>query len=134
MNTDRLEVYREDDNKITQRAMLSFVPSVFDTLGLFASFRMRMHLLLKTIWVKSRLQWTERFDVKENEQYLDWVGELVEFKNIPLERQFFDKNFHIFTDTPLEALYTTDKLRNDDGDGIEVSLVIEKCRIDPLEH
>ena len=93
MNTDRLEVYREDDNKITQRAMLSFVASVFDPLGLFASFRMRMHILLKTIWVKSRQQWTERFDVKENEQYLDWVGELVEFKNIPLERQFFDKNY-----------------------------------------
>ena len=37
---------------VTQRVVLSQVPSVFDPLGLFSPFKVRMRLLLKRIWKK----------------------------------------------------------------------------------
>ena len=53
MDDDALEVCRGADKevpkKVTQRAVLSFVASVFDPLGIFAPFTMRMRILLKAI-------------------------------------------------------------------------------------
>ena len=37
---------------ITQRVVLSFVSSVFDPMGIFAPFTMRMRMLLKSIWIR----------------------------------------------------------------------------------
>ena len=56
VDNDTLEVChgvdKEVPNKITQRAVLSIVASVFDLLELFPPFTMRMRILLKTIWAK----------------------------------------------------------------------------------
>ena len=66
VQADELEVCRGADKevpmKITQRAVLSFVASVFDPLGLFALFTMRMRVLLKIIWAKTGQQWDQEIE------------------------------------------------------------------------
>ena len=56
VESDSLEICRgtgkEVPAKITQRIVLSHVSSVFDPLGLFSPFTVRMRLLLKGIWKK----------------------------------------------------------------------------------
>ena len=47
--------------------MLSFVASVFDPLGLFAPFTMRMRILLKTVWAKSGQQWDDKIEVEDQQ-------------------------------------------------------------------
>ena len=63
VDSDSLEVSRGTDKeiplKISRRVVLLFVASVFDPLGIFAPFTMRMRILLKTIWAKSGQNWDE---------------------------------------------------------------------------
>ena len=70
---NRLEVCRGADKevpkKFTQQAVLPFVASVFDTLGLFAPFTMRLRTLLKAIWAKSGQQWDNHIDEKRRREF-----------------------------------------------------------------
>ena len=113
LEIDTLETCRVVINempvKISQWAVLSFVPSVFDPLGLFAPFTMRVRILLKTIRTESGQQWAEKIDFKEEKKFLGWVGELVGLKSIPLKRRYFDENYdkidlHDFSVSFLETL------------------------------
>ena len=142
VDNDTLEVCRGADkelpNKITQRAVLSFVASVFDPLGLVAPFTMRMRVLLKTIWAKIGQQWDDKTDEEDEQQFLDWVKELAELKNMPLKRRYFDKRYkkidlHIFSDASLESMCIVAYLRAED-EGVELSFVIGKCRIAPIKQ
>ena len=78
---------KEVPKKIIQWVVLSFVASMFDPLGLFAPFTMRMRILLKTIWAKCGLQWDEKIEAEDKHKFLDWVKELAELKDIPLKRR-----------------------------------------------
>ena len=72
VDNDILEVCRGADkkvpNKITQRAVLSFVASIFDLLGIFAPFTMRVRILLKTIWAKVDNSGTTKLKWKTNKK------------------------------------------------------------------
>ena len=54
VESDTLEVSRGPQKRfpitVTQRAVLSLVSSVFDPLGLFAPFTIKMRMLPKTVW------------------------------------------------------------------------------------
>ena len=56
IDKDCLQVCRGPNKEcppdITQRVVLSFVSSVFDPMGIFAPFTMRMRMLLKSIWIR----------------------------------------------------------------------------------
>ena len=55
MDQDCLQVCRgpnkECPSEVTQRVVLSTVYSVFDSMGIFAPFTMRMRMLLKSLWI-----------------------------------------------------------------------------------
>ena len=108
-----LEVCRGADKEVptivTQRAVLSFVASVFDPLGVFAPLTMRMRTLLKTIWGKTGQQWDQEIKEEERNLFLMWTDELNDLKNSPLRRKSFsnehDKiDLHIFLDASLESM------------------------------
>ena len=82
---------RKCQTRVTQRVVLSFVASVFDPLGLFAPFTMRMRILLKTIWAKCGQQWDDKIE-EDKHKFLDWVRELADLKNMPLKKRYFDKS------------------------------------------
>ena len=140
---DKLEVCRGADKevpkKITQRAVLSLVASEFDPVGLFAPFTMRMRILLKAIWAKSGQQWDEKIIERNEDNFLDWVRELAELKNMPLKRRYFDKNYkkmdlHIFSDASLESICIVAYLRAEIEDVVDLSFVIGKCRIATMKQ
>ena len=56
-------------SSITEKAVLSHVSSVFDQLGLYSSFTMRMRMLLKSIWRKKNQQWDEEHEGNNAEQF-----------------------------------------------------------------
>ena len=56
---------------ITQRVVLSFVSSVFDPMGNFAPFTMRMRMLLISIWIGFGQSWDEKIADDAIEKYLD---------------------------------------------------------------
>ena len=84
-----MEVRRRVDSKvpdkITWRAVLFFLASVFDALEHSEPFTMRLRILLKAVWAKSKQQINELIDVKKKQQFVGWVRKLVELENMPLK-------------------------------------------------
>ena len=69
VESDSLETCRgtgkEVPAKITQRIVLSHVSSVFDPLGLFSPFTVRMRLLIKGNWKKHGQSWDEELSPED---------------------------------------------------------------------
>ena len=81
----------------------------------------------------------DQIDKKGKENFLDWVREGAELKNMPLKRCYFDKSYkkidlHIYSDASLESMCIVAYLRAENVDGVELSLVIGKCRIAPVKQ
>ena len=143
IDRDCLQVFRgfnkECPQDITQRVVLSFVPSVFDPMGIFAPFTMRMRMLLKSIWIRFGQSWDEKIVDDDKQVFLDWVTELQTIKNTSLPRNYFSDNpknvqLHFFSDSSLEAMCIVAYFRAEINDGVEVSFVLGKCRIDPIKQ
>ena len=141
IDKDCLQVCRgpskECPQDITQRVVLSFVPSVFDPMGIFAPFTMRMRILLKSIWIRFGQSWDEKSADDDEQVFLEWVTEMQTIKNISLPRNYFPdspKNIqlHIFSDASLEAMCIVAYFRAEVNDGVEVSFVLGNCRIAPV--
>ena len=134
---------KECSQEVTQRVVLSFVSSVFDPMGIFAPFTMRMRMLLKGIWIRFGQSWDERIDAEDKKTFIEWVTEkqwvTEKIKQTSLHRKFFSnflKNvqLNIFNDTSLEAMCIVAYFRGETEDGIEVSFVLGKCRIAPIKQ
>ena len=143
VEADKLEVCRGSDEevpvKITQRAVLSFVASVFDPLGLFAPYTMRMRMLLKTIWAKTGHQWDPEIDDNDQAVFLLWANEMNQLPSSPLRRRYFmsqiDRvDLHIFSDASLDSMCIVAYMRALTSNGTEVSFVTGKCRIAPMKQ
>ena len=69
IDRDCLQVCRgpnkECPSEISQRLVLSFVFSLFDPMGIFAPFTMRMRMLLKSIWIHHGQSWDERLNEED---------------------------------------------------------------------
>ena len=143
IDKDCLQVCRgpnkECPQDINQRVVLSFVSSVFDPMGIFAPFTMRMRMLLKSIWIRFGQSWDEKIADDEKQVFLDWVTEMQTIKNTSLPRNYFSddpKNvqLHLFSDASLEAMCIVAYFRAEVNDGVEVSFVLGKCRIAPIKQ
>ena len=143
IDSDSLQVCRgpnkECPQEITQRVVLSFVSSVFDPMGIFAPFTMRMRMLLKRIWIRFGQSWDENINEEDKRIFFEWVQEMQTIKQTSLSRKYFSnipKNvqLHIFSDASLEAMCIVAYLRGELEDGIEVSFVLGKCRIAPIKQ
>ena len=133
VDNNTLEVCYDADKKIAQKlsqgVVFLFVASVFDPLGTFATFTMRMRIVLKSMWVKSVQQRDNKNDDEDRKQFPVWVQEISELKNMDLMR--LEIAFHFFSDASLESLCVVAYLRGEDDDGMEMSFVIENYRIAP---
>ena len=143
VEADELEVCcgadKEAPVKITQRAVLSFVVSVFDPLGLFAPYTMRMRMLLKTFWAKSGQQSDQEIDNDDQAVFLLWANKLKQLPSSQLRPRYFmsqfDKvNLHIFSDASLDSMCIVAYMRALTSTGTEVYFVTGKCRIVPMKQ
>ena len=135
IDADSLQVCRGPNkgcpNEVTQRVVLSFVSLVFDPMGIFAPFTMRMRMLLKSIWIRFGQSWDENINEEDKRTFLEWVKEMQAIKQTSLPRKYFSnipKNvqLHIFSDASLEAMGIVAYFRGETEEGIEVSFVLGK--------
>ena len=138
IDQDCLQVCRgpnkECPSEISQRVVLSFVSSVFDPMGIFAPFTMRMRMLLKSIWIHHGQLWDERLNGEDRQIFMDWINEMQLIRETSLPRRYFfaipqNVQLHIFCDASLEALCVVAYFRAETDAGNEVSFVLGKCRI-----
>ena len=108
VGTDNLIVCRGTEQevtaKITQRIVLSFVSAVFDPLGIYSPFTIRMRFLLKSIWAALRQAW-DKESTEHSKLFTDWCSELREIRTMSINRLYFENGctnlrllrLHIFT-------------------------------------
>ena len=65
-------VDRHLDNAITQRTVLSFNFSVFDSVGLVAPYTVRARILLKDIWKIRGQSWDDELPDEVRDKFLEW--------------------------------------------------------------
>ena len=144
VHSDTLEVCRGAEKEIngerTQRLVLSFVSSVFDPLGIFAPYTMRMRILLKSIWRNKGQSWDTAISEEECKVFQEWVAELPCLKETSLQRKYFSQinvgpiDLHIFSDASLDAMCMVAYLRMEANDGsAEVAFVMGKSRVAPMK-
>ena len=111
---------------------LSFVASVFDPLGKFARFTMRLRTLLTTICSKLCQLWDEEIPKVDKVCFEDWKsGNLIDdFR----EKNLFHLTFNFHSDVYLEAMFVFAYLRAKSHSGVEISLLIGNCRIALLKQ
>ena len=141
VNSDSLEICRgmgkEVPAKVTQRVVLSQVSSVFDPLGLFSPFTVRMRLLLKGIWKKHGQSWDEQVSPEDEIAFKDWASELSHMNEMTLKRNYLSENvevvdLHVFADASLDAMCMVAYFR--DQQTGELAYVVGKCRVAPMKQ
>ena len=128
---------KEMPAKVTQRVVLSQVSSVFDPLGLFSPFTLRMRLLLKGVWKKHGQSWDEQVSPEDEIAFKDWASELSHMNKMTLKRHYLSENvevvdMHVFADASLDALCMVAYFR--DQQTGELAYVVGKCRVEPLKQ
>ena len=141
VKSDSLEICRgmgkEVPAKVTQRVVLSQVSSVFDPLGLFSPFTVRMRLLLKGIWKKHGQSWDEQVSPEDEIAFKDWASELSHMNEMTLKRNYFSESvevvdLHVFADASLDAICMVAYFR--DQQTGELAYVVRKCRVAPMKQ
>ena len=141
VESDSLEICRgtgkEKPAKVTQRIVLSHVSSVFDPLGLFSPFTMRMRLLLKGVWKRHGQSWDEELSPEVEIEFKDWASELCHINEMAIKRRYLSKNaevldLHVFADASLDAMCIVAYFRDQKTGGF--SYVVEKCRVAPMKQ
>ena len=123
--------------KITQRIVLSHVSSVFDPLGLFSPFTVRMILLLKGIWKKHGQSWDEELSPEDGIAFNDWASQLNHMNEMAIKRKYLSKNaevvdLHIFADASLEVMCIVAYFRDQQTGGL--AYVVGKNRVAPMKQ
>ena len=95
VKSDSLESCRdmgkEVPAEVTQRIVLSQVSSLFDPLGLFSPFTVKMRLLLKGICKNLGQSWDEQITPKDEIAFRDWASELSHMNEMALKRHYLSK-------------------------------------------
>ena len=142
VDQDCLQVCRgpekECPSELTQRVVLSFFSSVFDPMGIFAPFTMRMRMQLKSIWIHHGQSWDERLNEEDKQIFMDWINEMQTIWEALLPKRYFSAlpqnvQLHIFCDASLEAMCIVAYFRAETDAGNEVSFALGKCRIAPIK-
>ena len=120
--------YKECPSEITKRVVLSFVSSIFDSMGMFAPFTMRMRMLLKNIWIHHGQSWDERLNEEDKQIFMVRIIEMQTIRETLLPRRYFyamppNVQLHIFCDTSLETRCIVAYFRTKPDADNEVSFV-----------
>ena len=131
---------KEVEKLITQRKILSLVSSVFDPIGLFASFSVHMKRLLKGILKKIGQHWDSVVEPGKEEEYLKWKEQLSIVAETSIDRRYFNRErdkteLHVFADASDDTMCAVAYLRSQPKEySADFSFVIGKWRVAPMRH
>ena len=125
---------------IAQRAVLSYVSSVFDPIGLVAPYTVRARLLLKDIWRISGQQWDEPLSRELQGKFIEWHTTLPILGRLTISRCFFDTpvdqiELHMFGDSSQDVFCSVAFLhgRSVVTNESKIAFVFGKARVAPMK-
>ena len=134
-------MYFEPESRWTQSKVLSVVSSVFEPLGFLAPFVIRGRIILKGIWIMKGQQWDCYIDENLNNQFADWIAELIAGEAFEVSRWCATSNenvtneLHVFGDASEDAFcavaYLVTETRKAER---EVSFIKGKARVPPVKR
>uniref|UniRef100_A0A182YPS0 Uncharacterized protein n=1 Tax=Anopheles stephensi TaxID=30069 RepID=A0A182YPS0_ANOST len=127
----------------TKREVLRCVMSLFDPLGLLASFVIHGKMLNQDLW-RSGIQWDEEISDMQHRDWRRWVDVLHTIDNIRVPRCYFvdatesmynNAEWHLFVHASQNAYSCVLYLRTIDSSGeAQCSLVSAKAKVAPLKQ
>ena len=119
---------------------MSLVSSVFDPIGIFAPFSVRMRRLLKNIWTKNGQHWDNKVELGEEAELLKWKEQLPIVAETSIDRRYFNTlvnkiELPVFTDASEDTMCAVAYLRLQTKEySSGLAFVIGKCRVTPMRH
>ena len=130
------------ENPSTRRELLSMLSSIYDLLGLRASFLLKERLIIQQL-CRDILGWDEPIDEKSSYKWLKWKNALVAMENINIPRcykptefgQIVEHTLHHFSDVSETGYGQANYLRmiNENGD-VHCCLIFGKSRVVPVKY
>ena len=110
---------------------------MFDSLGLYSSFTIRMRFLLKSIWAAMSQARDKELSSEHSKFFSNWCSDLREIRAMSINRLYFENGcrklrLHIFTDASEEAMSIVAYLQEEAT--LKPTYVIGKCLVAPIRH
>ncbi|XP_062544813.1 uncharacterized protein LOC134211695 [Armigeres subalbatus] len=143
MFSTEIEAIVESNTRPTKRQMLKCMMSIFDPLGLLASFLIHGKVLMQEVW-RSGISWDEPVSEKIFEQWQKWIAMFDQLKRIRIQRCYFEGaniemyrflQVHVFVDASETAYAAAVYYRTMKPDGTpQCTLVTAKAKVAPLKY
>ena len=124
----------------SKRGVLSFISSIFDSLGMLAPATLEPKLIIQEIW-KRKLDWDEELTPDLKHRWNDGKATLHKLPSIEIPRwygfNFLQESaleFHVFADALSCAYGAVTYLRFQSNSELKCSFVIGKSRIAPIKE
>ncbi|XP_062716205.1 uncharacterized protein LOC134291874 [Aedes albopictus] len=137
---DKVRSLLESDRAPTKREMLRLVMSIYDPLGLVASFVIQGKILIQEVW-RTETDWDSRIPKELAATWLEWIAILKKLGELRIPRCYFPGydpksletlELHVFVDASAQAFAAVAYLRIIDRGQIRVALVASKTKVAPL--
>ena len=120
-----------DVKSMQQRQLLSLAASLFDPLGIIASFSIRVRCILQSI-VKQGNNWNNQIPREFQHDLRQWVDEYEQMQEISISRCLIPNpdakhELHIFCDASSTAIATTIYIRSSSAEEITTQYVVSKA-------
>ncbi|XP_053691074.1 uncharacterized protein LOC128739603 [Sabethes cyaneus] len=127
----------------TKRQILKCIMSLFDPLGLLASFLIHGKIVMQEVW-RSGITWDEPVSDKIFSQWKRWTEKFADIKGIEIPRCYFraanaelyrNLQAHVFVDASEEAYGAAVYFRIvKPDDSVQCTLVSAKTKVAPLKY
>ncbi|XP_055622807.1 uncharacterized protein LOC129766310 [Toxorhynchites rutilus septentrionalis] len=124
----------------TKREMLRLVMSIYDPLGLVASFVIHGKILIQEVW-RTDTDWDSNIPMEIATRWMEWLATLRNMTGLRIPRCYFpgydpesfdSLELHVFVDASAQAYAAVAYFRISDRGQIRVALVASKTKVAPL--
>ncbi|KAL0861187.1 hypothetical protein ABMA27_009669 [Loxostege sticticalis] len=131
---------KTDNEKFTKRTLLSIAQRVFDPIGIACPTTIMPKMILQKSWCR-KLTWDEELPTDLAKQFKKWLEHAYLINDCVIPRRFSslpinesEVSLHVFCDASKEAYSACIFLRIQHREHVDVSLVIAKSRVTPVNE
>ncbi|XP_065095155.1 uncharacterized protein LOC135717133 [Ochlerotatus camptorhynchus] len=138
---DELMPYISGERRPTKRVIMSCVMSLFDPLGMLATFTTHGKMLIQDLW-RSGSDWDQPIDDDCCDKWNRWISRLPEVENVKIPRYYFRRfssvdynslQLHVLVDASQDAYGAAAYFRALTDEGPLCSLVMARSKVAPLK-